>query len=159
MVRIFTEWNRALAPPGQEAAFDAYIERSLAEEILRIPEYYQAHSGSGFWVGVEGGAVIGTVGIERLSDEKAEVRRMYVDAPHRRRGVGAQLLAHGEVFCAGEGYRRIVLSTSELQAAAKGLYESKGYRLTRTETAQAQSRRTVGGGIRRFHYEKVLPVP
>lgn len=154
VVRIFEEWNRAIAPPGGEARFEDYIQRTLAEEILRIPEYYQRRPGSGFWVGVLDGAVVATIGIERLSDETAEVRRMYVDAPYRRRGFGSLLLAHGEAFSAAEGYRRIALSTSELQPAAKDLYEARGYRLARTVTAREQTNRTVGGGIRRFHYEK-----
>jgi len=159
VVRIFIEWNRAIAPEDQEAAYDAYIERSLAEEILRIPEYYQARPGNGFWIGNLGGTVACMVGIEKLSGEAAEVRRMYVDAPFRRRGLGSLLLAHAEAFSAAQGYQWIELSTSELQQAAKGLYERKGYRLVRTEIAEAQSRRTVGGGIRRFHYEKLLATP
>ena len=98
----------------------------------------------------------GMVGIERLSDDEAEVRRMYVDAGWRRRGIGSRLLAHAENFCAGAGYARIVLSTSALQEAAKALYEARGYRLVRQVVADEQTNRTVGGGIRRYHYVKEL---
>lgn len=156
VVRIFVRWNRAIAPAGAEARFEDYIQRTLAEELLRIRDYYQRRPGSGFWVGVLDGAVVGTIGIERLSDETAEVRRMYVDEIYRRRGFGSALLAHGEAFCIATGYRRIELSTSELQPMAMALYEARGYRLVRSVTATEQTNRTVGGGIRRFHFLKPL---
>ena len=49
-----------------------------------------------------------------------------------------------------------VLSTSALQEAAKALYEARGYRLVRQVVADEQTNRTVGGGIRRYHYVKEL---
>lgn len=156
VTEIFIDWNRSLATPETTDAFEAYIERSIAEEIGCIPEYYQSAPGSGFWVAEDAGVVAGMVGIEHLSGDEAEVRRMYVDAPYRRRGIGGRLLAFAEKFCADTGYARIVLSTSALQVAAKGLYQAKGYRLVREEVADAPSIRTVGGGIRRYHYVKKL---
>jgi len=49
-----------------------------------------------------------------------------------------------------------VLSTSQLQAAARRLYESSGYRLVREEAAAAPSHKSVGAGLTRYHYEKAL---
>ena len=95
-------------------------------------------------------------GLERLTNDKVEVRRMYVAEEFRRRGIGAMLLGHLESWAKAFGYRQIVLSTSELQPQAKNLYESRGYELAREEVAQSQTNRTVGGGIRRFYFEKWL---
>ena len=156
VTEIFIDWNRHLATPETSDAFEVYIQRSIDEEIGRIPEYYQAGPMSGFWVAETDGGVAGMVGIERLEDNEAEVRRMYVDAPYRRQGIGGRLLAHAEDFCVGAGYARIILSTSALQEAAKALYEAKGYHLVREVVADAQTNRTVGGGIRRYHYVKEL---
>ena len=153
---IFIEWNRHIAPPDNTAAFDDYIQRVLDEEILRIPDYYQNTPGSGFWVADLSGAVVGMAGIERLNDTEAEVRRMYVDTDYRRRGIGVRLLSHLEDFCIEEGYRCILLSTSEVQEAALALYKAQGYRLVGEEVAEEQTNRTVGGGIKRFHFEKEL---
>ena len=156
VTEIFIDWNRYLATPETNDAFEVYIQRSINEEIGRIPEYYQSDLMSGFWVADTAGDVAGMVGIERVADDEAEVRRMYVDTPYRRLGIGGRLLAHAEEFCGQAGYARIVLSTSALQEAAKALYEAKGYRLVREVVADAQSRRTVGGGIRRYHFVKEL---
>ena len=68
--------------------------------------------------------------------------------------IGRELLAAAEAYCRASGYRRIVLSTSELQVAARQLYEASGYRLVRKEVSVAQSHKTVGAGLMRYHYEK-----
>ena len=46
---LFVQVNRDLAPPAMREAFEAYIARSLSEEIDRIPAYYGEREG-GFWV-------------------------------------------------------------------------------------------------------------
>ena len=74
----------------------------------------------------------------------------------RRRGIGRLLLAHAERACREAGYDRVVLSTAELQQAALGLYRASGYRLVREEIAAAASNKTVGSGLKRFHFEKHL---
>ena len=123
---IFIDWSRHITGPDNARAFEAYIRRTLEEEILRIPEFYQQVSGSGFWVADLAGAVVGMAVIERLNGKDAEVRRMYVDAGHRRWGFEVRLLSHIEDFCIEECYRRILLSTSELQEAALALYRGPG---------------------------------
>jgi hypothetical protein len=40
---LFIATNRLLSPPDLRDAFEAYIERSLAEEIDRIAAYYREH--------------------------------------------------------------------------------------------------------------------
>jgi putative acetyltransferase len=153
---LFIEVNRELAPVAMREAFERYIAQSLAEEIDRIPAYYAERGGS-FWVAEEAaGAIIGTFGLERADEQTAELRRMYVARAARRRGIGRLLLAHAERACSQAGYDRLVLSTAELQHAALGLYRASGYRLVREETAATASNKTVGSGLKRFHFEKHL---
>ena len=59
-----------------------------------------------------------------------------------------------EAECRAAGYRALMLSTSEIQEAAIGLYRASGYRLVREEVATAESNKTVGSGVRRFHFIK-----
>ena len=81
---------------------------------------------------------------------------MYVAPQARRRGVAREMLARAESIAQAAGCERIVLSTSELQAAALALYRAAGYRLVHEEVAEAESNKTVGAGLRRFHFAKEL---
>ena len=156
VLALFRAVNAELAPAGMEAAFADYVERAIADEMGRIPECFQQVDGSGFWVAVRGGALLGMVGIDRHSDAEAELRRMYVDPGQRRQGIGNRLLDHIEGFCRGRGYARLILSTSEIQFAALATYKARGYDLVREEVAEAASTKTVGGGVRRYHFVKRL---
>jgi hypothetical protein len=56
--------------------------------------------------------------------------------------------------CRRRGIRRMELSTSELQPEAAALYRRAGYRLVREVVAEKASNKTMGGGIRRLHFDK-----
>ena len=150
---LFVRVNRALAPEPMRDLFEGYIRRSLAEEIDLIPDYYGARQG-GFWVAHEGDVLAGMFGLERAGGDSAELRRMYVAPEARRRGIARALLDRAEAECRAKGYRALVLSTSEIQEAAIGLYRASGYRLVREEVATAESNKTIGSGVRRFHFIK-----
>jgi GNAT superfamily N-acetyltransferase len=154
VIALFRAFVRELTPPGRSAEFEAYIDRALREELGRIEEYYSGE-GQGFWVACDP-RVVGMMGIERHAADAGELRRMAVDKAHRRQGIGRMLLAAAEAFCRNFGYRRVVLSTSELQTAAMRLYESGGYRLAREERDAQGSHKSVGAGLSRYHYEKML---
>lgn len=152
---LFIAVNRGLAPPEFRDAFESYITHSLAEEIDRIPDYYAACGGS-FWVAVDGDGLVGMFGIERVDVTAAELRRMYVAAHARRRGIAQRMLARAEAVCRDGGYRTLTLSTSEVQQAALAFYRGAGYRLLREEVAAAQTHKTVGSNIRRYYFDKAL---
>ncbi|HMB46840.1 MAG TPA: GNAT family N-acetyltransferase [Afifellaceae bacterium] len=152
---LFAIVNRSIAPPHLKQVFEDYIARSIDEEIGRIGEYYAQRHGS-FWVAKDGTDLVGMFGLERPDAESMELRRMYVSPDARRRGIGRELLRFAEDHARSLDIRQLHLSTSELQEAALSLYRKAGYDLVRTELADAASNKTIGGGIRRFHFVKVL---
>jgi GNAT superfamily N-acetyltransferase len=152
---LFITINRALSPPDLRDAFEEYIARALADEIDRINAYYAEKDG-GFWVAINGDEVVGTFGLERASIDAMELRRMYVKAPVRRKGIGRAMLLFAEEECRRRDVDRLVLSTAEIQTAALALYRSAGYNLVRIETADIPSNKTVGAGLRRYFFEKAL---
>ena len=154
---LFIAVNRMLAPTHLRDAFENYIARSLSEEIDRILDYYRDRGG-GFWVAVSGDRVVGTFGLERVSDQAMELRRMYVHFSTRRAGIGRQMLAFAEDECRRRNVFRLVLGTSELQDAALALYRASGYSLVRESVAEEISNKTIGSGIRRYYFEKSLGV-
>jgi GNAT superfamily N-acetyltransferase len=152
---LFIRVNRLLAPPDMKDAFEAYIARSLEEEIDRVSDYYRERDG-GFWVAAERANIIGMFGLESSGGDAMELRRMYVDPDARRRGIARRMLHFAEDECGRRGRSRMVLSTSELQQEALSLYRNAGYELVREEVAAAATNKTVGGGIRRYYFSKVL---
>jgi putative acetyltransferase len=152
---LFIRVNRLLAPPHMTEAFEDYITLSLREEIDRITDYYEEKHG-GFWVAADGDEIVGMFGLERSSVDAMELRRMYVDPKARRRGIARMMLRFAEDECRRRNRPRMDLSTSELQGDALSLYRNAGYQLVREEAAAAASNKTLGGGIRRFHFTKPL---
>ncbi|MBO1753143.1 GNAT family N-acetyltransferase [Actinotalea sp. BY-33] len=56
-----------------------------------------------------------------------EIKRMYVRAPYRGRGLSRLVLTALEAAATARGMRRLILETGVLQPEAIGLYRSAGY--------------------------------
>lgn len=152
---LFISVNRLLAPAGMEAAFESYIARSLTDEMNRVSAYYGERGGS-FWVAICRSKLVGMFGLEPASPGALELRRMYVDPAARRRGVASLMLQFAEQQCKRSTANLLTLSTSELQPAAINFYRNAGYRLVREEFAEQTSNKTIGGGIRRYYFKKII---
>ena len=152
---LFIQVNRELAPSAMRVQFEAYVAQALREEVDRIEAYYAERTGS-FWIAEDSNGLLGTFGLEHVDERAAELRRMYVASQARRRGLARMMLERAEHVCRDAGCDILVLSTSELQQAALQLYRTSGFKLVREEVATARSNKTVGSGLRRFHFEKPL---
>jgi GNAT superfamily N-acetyltransferase len=155
---LFARVNRELAPAHLRDVFEAYIARGLSDEIDRIEAYYAERNGA-FWVAVDGeDALLGMFGLEAVEGRAhaVELRRMYVAAQARRRGVARAMLAYAEGEARRRGFAAMTLSTSEVQPAALALYRAAGYALVHEEAGDAMTNKTIGAGLRRFYFEKPL---
>jgi GNAT superfamily N-acetyltransferase len=152
---LFIIVNRLLSPPHMQDAFEAYVARSLTEEMDRVAAYY-GERGGGFWVALGEKKVVGMFGLEPAAADAMELRRMYVDPSVRRSGIGRSMLRFAEAECRRLDIRKLELSTSELQPAALELYRHAGYRLLNEAVAEQASNKTLGGGLRRYYFEKTL---
>jgi GNAT superfamily N-acetyltransferase len=80
-----------------------------------------------FLVGVLDGIAVAMGGWRRLGDSQAEIKRMYVAAGARRRGLALRVLAELERTAAEAGITRLVLNTGPEQPEAVAMYERSGY--------------------------------
>ena len=119
-------------------AFEAYIARSLTEEMDRVAACY-GERGGGFWVALKDEKVVGMFGLEPAAPDAMELRRMYVDPSARRHGIARLMLRFAEAECRRLNVRRLELSTSELQPAALELYRDAGYRLLHEVVAERRA--------------------
>lgn len=146
---------REIAPPAR-AELEAYIARALDGDYRDIAAHYRPGRGRGFWLALSrDGGLMGTFALQPSGEDAAELRRMYVDAGFRRRGVARAMLARAEALCAGWGFRRLFLTTSTLNRAAIELYRSAGYRQGDYVAGSAQGE-PLPPGVRVFAFEKAF---
>jgi putative acetyltransferase len=156
VIDLFIRINRELAPPEMRERFEAYIQTSIDGEMSRLPDIFSETRRNAFWVVETDDEIIGMFGIESRGNDSTELRRMYLDRRHRGRGIAQRMLQCAEKRARELGFAKLILSTAEIQKAAIAFYRKSGYGLVRSECADMLSTRTVGGGMTRFHFEKLL---
>ena len=99
-------------------------------------ETYGEGPGCGFWVAIccescQDGPLLGCAALTRKSEEEAEIFRMAVVRGAGRKGLAAKLLKTLEAFAVKEGYKRLLLWTSNAQHKGLRFYHRHGYRVIR----------------------------
>jgi putative acetyltransferase len=84
-------------------------------------------SGGYFVIAREADQALGCGGFRPVDERCAEIKRMFVRASARRRGVARQILRHLEAEVRRRGFRTMVLETGCDNAEARALYEAEGY--------------------------------
>jgi GNAT superfamily N-acetyltransferase len=70
---------------------------------------------------------VGTACMRRIGDDTCEIKRMWMDPAHRRRGLGRAMLDQLIEAARAIGYARMRLDSPEFMGAAHGLYRSRGF--------------------------------
>jgi RimJ/RimL family protein N-acetyltransferase len=111
-----------------------YDPRVEVPDLLRFEEHYEAPRGA-FFVVRENDRIVGSVGIERVDGETAELHRLYLDARLRGRGTGRALVQAALAWCRGErGITRLILWSDTRFEQAHRLYTRMGFRRTGERT-------------------------
>lgn len=122
-----------------QAAFELVEEYYQAmgvvarEDRQKFAEEY-CGEGRGFWLAKTAQGLAGCVALRRLplanedlSEQCAEIKRMYVRETFRGRGIASRLLEAAQEFARDAGYTWIYLDTTDDMKAAARLYERSGY--------------------------------
>ena len=88
---------------------------------------YARSGGAFFVVEDEAGRVVGTCGLKPLGDGAVELRKMYLAAGVRGRGLGRRLLEHAIAEAKARGFERMELETASPLVEAIALYRSRGF--------------------------------
>lgn len=134
MVRIVPfspEYQRGVVSvilPIQQAEFAIPVTLDDQPDLGDIPGFYQRDRGQ-FWVALDEGRVVGTLGLLDIGNDQAALRKMFVAAAHRGAGPGVarRLLAQLLDWCAERGLREIYLGTTAKFLAAHRFYEKHGF--------------------------------
>ncbi|MBX7454806.1 GNAT family N-acetyltransferase [Mycolicibacterium sp. 3033] len=104
---------------GQRDRIHAWLRSYPAEE-------FEPPSG-GLLIGLLDGRPVTGGAFRRFDDTTAELKRIWTDARHRRRGHAKTLMTQLESAIAARGYARVYLTTGDRQPEAEALYQSMGY--------------------------------
>ena len=153
---LWTRINRELAPVGMEKLFEQYIAMTIDGELKRLLEVFSGTKRNAFWVVASQNEIIGSFGIESRGVSDTELRRMYLDKGYRGLGIAQRMLDCAETEARSLGFTKMIVSTARIQKAADRFYRKSGFQQIRTEVAETMTAKQAGGGLTRFHFEKVL---
>jgi GNAT superfamily N-acetyltransferase len=94
---------------------------------FRLAANEVAEGRGAFLVAYLDGRPVGCGAIRRLDEERAEVKRMYVEPSARGQGIGQAILGELEAEARRLGVGRLVLETGDRQAEALRLYARAGF--------------------------------
>lgn len=118
---------------AQEYDLDRTFEGDVAIRMGEFAKIYDSRKDY-FAVAELDGKIVGSIVINGLSDDKAQLRWFLVHPDARGRGLGRQLIESAIAFCRERGFKKVTLWTiSELKAAAH-VYRQTGFVVTREET-------------------------
>jgi GNAT superfamily N-acetyltransferase len=105
----------------------ASTEDRVAAWLRAYPADQFASPDGGMLIGVVDGQPVTGGAFRRFDEHTAELKRIWTDSRHRRRGHATALLAALETDIAARGYRRVYLTTGDRQPEAEALYLATGY--------------------------------
>jgi GNAT superfamily N-acetyltransferase len=106
--------------------YDGRTEEVLAW-LRRSPSAEFAPPDGAMLIGLLGDTPVTGGAFRRFDAETAELKRIWTDSGHRRRGLARALLAALETEIVARGYARIYLTTGDRQPEAEALYLATGY--------------------------------
>ena len=124
---------------GWDATFEALVAEVAAQFIRSFDPARER-----CWVAERDGAILGSVFLVRQDDATAKLRLLYVEPSARGLGLGGRFVDECVRFAEEAGYRAITLWTNSVLASARRLYESRGFRLIRSEPHRSFGHELVG---------------
>lgn len=111
MREIQNEFDEIMSPPGSKTLTDLYKDRHQQ-----------------FWVALKGEKVVGTVGIFKMKDNNAALKRLMVAKDFRgEKNISKSLLDTSIVWSKENGISTIYLGTMSQMKAAHNFYEKHGF--------------------------------
>ena len=104
----------------------------LKDADLNDINVYYFKSGGTFFVGIEGGKVVGTAGVRKLEGNLCEIRRIYLSKEFRGKGNGKKLFIAALDF-AEKNCSSVMLKTDSILTKAIDMYLKHGFTLLKTE--------------------------
>ena len=100
--------------------------QGFEEEVKDLQKMYSLPNG-GIFLCEMNGEYVACVGVRRIDDTRAELKRMYVQPQLQHKGIGTALLESALKLAKECGYKKIQLDTLNTMTPAMNLYLKNGF--------------------------------
>ena len=126
-----------------EYDWEISYEALVAEICAQFIKNYDA-TREHCWIAEAGGEPVGSIFLVKATDEIAKLRLLLVEKKARGLGVGRALVEQCIQGARERGYGKMTLWTQSILVAARGIYQSAGFRLVATEPHRSFGQDLVG---------------
>jgi DNA-binding MarR family transcriptional regulator/N-acetylglutamate synthase-like GNAT family acetyltransferase len=124
--------SRQAAAYAAEYNWDISYEALVAEICAQFIKTYDT-AREHCWIAEVGGEPVGSIFLVKATDEIAKLRLLLVEKKARGLGVGSALVEQCIQGARERGYSKMTLWTQSILVAARGIYQSAGFRLLKEE--------------------------
>lgn len=111
---------------GTEFGIRLEVGAMIARDLDELETYLPPRGA--LFVAVDHGDLVGMIFLAPVRDDTAQIRRMYVQAGHRRQGLGGALFRAAVAAARDIGYARVLLESPRSWAGAHAVYEAHGFK-------------------------------
>ena len=124
--------SRQAAAYAADYSWDISYEALVAEICAQFIKNYDA-AREHCWIAEVAGEPVGSIFLVKATDEIAKLRLLQVEKKARGLGVGRALVEQCIQGARERGYSKMTLWTQSILVAARGIYQSTGFRLVKEE--------------------------
>ncbi|WP_407117432.1 GNAT family N-acetyltransferase [Bradyrhizobium sp. LMG 9283] len=124
--------SRQAAAYAADYNWDISYEALVAEICAEFIKNYDA-AREHCWIAEVEGEPVGSIFLVKATDEIAKLRLLQVEKKARGLGVGRALVEQCIQGARERGYRKMTLWTQSILVAARGIYQSAGFKLVKEE--------------------------
>ncbi len=128
---------------AQEHGWNGSFESMLAEIAGKFVANYDPRR-ERCWIAERNGEIVGSVFLVKAGKATGQLRMLYVEPSARGLGIGGRLVGECIEDARTKGYRRLILWTNDILAAARKIYIAAGFRLEKEERHQSFGQKLVG---------------
>jgi GNAT superfamily N-acetyltransferase len=128
---------------SREYGFTADFEAMVADIASKYIKNFKPAAEKG-WIAEIAGQRAGAVFVMRRTIATAQLRLLIVAPEARGRGLGGRLTDECIAFARSKGYGKLMLWTQGHLDAARTIYQSRGFKRTKTESFRAFGQDLVG---------------
>ena len=121
-------------------------ENDTGSDLDHLDAGYFECKDSCFWVAETEACVAGMIGVQRVSNNTAEIRRLRVRDGFRRRGIGTHLMQEAISFCKDKQFLKVILDVRIERGPALAMFDTFGF-------SQGREREAEGRKLRDFYLD------